>query len=125
LDLLLSSIVRDLEFQAKLDQYNKIMSQAYEIVKHQRQEELEDNDIVDGSSSSDLTEPTSSLFNGIEGVELSGGNSKDHNRSFDNNSDNKVQDSDIGIKMGSDDEVAKAISPRRMRSGRIVKYQDN
>jgi hypothetical protein len=82
-------------------------------MERQRREELEDNDIIsgrdgDGDSDSKLSALASSLFNGMEGIEMGG-----------------------GIEIGGDGEVLNGISgsrnttsPRTTRSGKIVKYQD-
>jgi hypothetical protein len=82
-------------------------------MERRRREELEDNDIIsgrdgDGDSDSELSALASSLFNGMEGIEMGG-----------------------GIEIGGDGEVLSGISgsrnttsPRTTRSGKIVKYQD-
>jgi hypothetical protein len=69
-----------LQWQAELEQYDNIIARAWEIEDRWRQEELEDNDIIpsgdgdsDSNSGSELSILASSLFNGMEGIEIGGG----------------------------------------------------
>ena len=52
-----------------MEYYNFVQAQAYEIADCQRQEEVEDNNILDGQSDSELLVPASTVFDGIEGIE--------------------------------------------------------
>ena len=78
-------------------------------MERRRREELEDNDIIsssngdgDSDSDSELSALASSLFTGMEGIEM-GGNSE-------------VLSGISGSR--------NTTSPRTTRSGKIVKYQD-
>jgi hypothetical protein len=93
----------DLQWQAKLERYDKTIAQAYEIIERWRREELEDNDIISSrDSNSELSALASSLFNGMEGIEMGG--------------DSEVLSGISGSR--------NTTSPRITRSGKIVKYQD-
>lgn len=84
---------------------------AQAVDKRRRQEKLENNDIPigkgnDGNSNADseLSVLASSLFDGINGIEISS-----------------------SIELGSDDDSTSALSiafsPQKMRSGKVVKYR--
>jgi hypothetical protein len=116
----------DLQWQAELERYDKSVAQAHEIMERQRQEESEDNNIIahrNSDSGNELSALASSLFNGIDGVEMGGG--IEMGSGIEMGGD---------IDMGSDDEVLSDISsgvnfqgittsPRKTRC-KIVKYRE-
>jgi hypothetical protein len=99
----------DLQFQAEMEQYDEIQARTHEIVDRRRQEEQEDNNLIDSDggsdsdieSDSDLSMLASSLFDSIEGIEMGGGielsNGGDVQRNVQGilSSDSKVQGSII------------------------------
>ena len=110
----------DLQFQAEMEQYNQIQARTHEIVERRRQEEQEDNNLIDSDggsdsdigSNSDLSMLASSLFDGMEGIEIGG--------SIELGGGGNVQ----GI-LSSDSKVqGSIISPRKTRSGKVIKYRE-
>jgi hypothetical protein len=98
----------DLQWQAELERYDEIIAQAHDLMERRRREELEDNDIIsssddDGDGDSELSVLASSLFNGIEGIEMGG---------------------DGEVLSGTSGSRNTTTSPRTTRFGKIVKYQD-
>jgi hypothetical protein len=70
----------DIQFQAEMDHYDKTMAIAQQAVENERQrQELERQELEhpeleqEADSESDLSVLASSLFNGMEGIELGGG----------------------------------------------------
>ena len=70
----------DLQWQAELERYDEIIAQAHDIMERRRREELEDNNIIsssdgdgDSDSDSELSALSSSLFTGMEGIEMGSG----------------------------------------------------
>jgi hypothetical protein len=125
-----------------MDRYDFVIARAHEIVERQRREELEDNDILadednDSNTNSELLVLVSSLFNGIDGLEYSG-ISSGHMDGGDTDSSNMdcgdmdgsemdCSDMDGGELDSSDDSTSApgiAFSPRKMRSGKVVRYHD-
>jgi hypothetical protein len=91
-DSLNSELVQEREWQAEIDRYDFVIARAVEVVERRRQEEIEDNDIID--SQSDVQ-----------------GNQDCQSDSIDNASSRASQ----GV----------GISPRRTRSGIILKRIEN
>jgi hypothetical protein len=132
-DSLDSELLQKQQFQAEIDRYDFVMAQAREIVERRRQKEVEDNNI---QSDSELSVLASSLFNGIgmeidiNNVELGdigGGVQSDgesnSNGNGDGNGNGNGNGSSDGIHHHQNQDVTSVIvSPRRTRSGKVVKY---
>jgi hypothetical protein len=141
-DSLNSELLQEQQFQAEMDRYDFVMAWAREIVERRRREEVEDNDI---QSDSELSVLASSLFDGIgmemdiDNVELGdigGGVQSDGNGNGngdgDSNSNSSGNDSGDGDGEGdgihhhqNQDVMSAIVSPRRTRSGKVIKYSRN
>jgi hypothetical protein len=108
-----SELFREGEWQAEMDRYDYLRARADAIIERQRREELEDNDIIDTQSNTKLSVLASSIFNGIDGTDGIDGMDSIKSSSQDHGVDSRVIVQGIGI------------SPRRTRSGKVVKYRDN
>jgi hypothetical protein len=103
----------EIQWQAELEQHIAIIERARQIYDRRQQEEIEDNDIMlnhTSDSDSELLVLGSSLFNGMEGIEIGGG-----------------IEVGGGIDVGGDDKVLGIISgsriitsPRTTRSGKVI-----
>jgi hypothetical protein len=100
--------LQDQEWQAEIDCYNELCARA-DVIREkecQRLQALEPKvPSIDGQSDSELSVLASSLFNGMDGIELSQG----------------LGNVDISGK----DENGTKISPWCTRSGKIVNYRDS
>jgi hypothetical protein len=118
--------LREQEWQAEIDRYDLIIARGQAIVKRMRQEELEDNNIISAQSDSKLSEPTSSLFNGIEGIQSGNvgmgesGDAEMGRADGVNAQDRVINSKVVGSGMGSG--IGTEASPRRTRSGKVVQY---
>jgi hypothetical protein len=90
-----------------MDRYDFIIAREKEVLERQRQEEVEDNDI---RSDSELSELASSIFDGMD-IDMDG-------------QDDQDGQGDTGSRVGGGMMIQGAgTSPRRTRSGKIVKYK--
>ena len=64
-----SDDLQDLQFQAEMAQYDKIMEKAHAIAERERQRQHQESDPAE--SDNQLSVPPSSLFNGMDGIESS------------------------------------------------------
>ena len=114
-----SDEVEDRQFRREMDEYDTIMANAHEIAKRELQRQELDSD-------DDLSVLDSRLFDRMEGSEQ-GGNSQD------DQGDHDGQAEMDGIEIGDSSEVQGTIrgnsevqgpvfSPRKTRSGQVVKY---
>lgn len=122
-----SEILQEMQFQAEMDRYDFVMARAHEIVERRRREELEDNNILadednDSDTDSELSVLASSLFNGMDGLEYSGMGGGDIEDSNMDGGDIDGGELDSGDDSTSAPEIA--FSPRKMRSGKVVRYHD-
>jgi hypothetical protein len=94
-----------------MDQYNVIIAKAHIIADNERQRQEREQELLD--TNSELSVLASSLFNGMDGIEIGGGII-----------DHETQDDASGeINSGANIQGVSS-SPRRTRSGKIVKYKD-
>jgi hypothetical protein len=112
-----SGELQDQEWQAEMDRYNKLCARA-DVVrerKRQRLEALKDSDAIDIQSDSELLVLASSLFNGIDGIELGQGTSS------------RISDVEIGRTdsqgLGISQGIQIKTSPWRTWLGKVVKYK--
>jgi hypothetical protein len=120
--LINSEILQEKQFEAEIERYDFLIAKAQAIVKRQRQEELEDNDMPmvkgrDGNSKGDSSSDSdsdkhsellvlaSSQFDSIDSIKYS------NSIKLDSNSDDDST-SALGI----------AFSPQKTRSGKVVSY---
>jgi hypothetical protein len=110
-----------------MDQYDAIMARAEEIAARQRQEEVEGNDI---QSDGELSLLACDLFDGMDmdGIE-SGDIEIDGTAASAGLADQDSQGDSLedgGSRVGDRMTIQGAgTSPRRTRSGKVVKYQDD
>jgi len=102
-----------------MDRYDLIMAQAKEIAERQRQEEVEDNNL---QSDSELSELASNV---IDGMDIDSVESGDIEMGGIAGSGSLAdQDSQEEISGRVTIQVA-GTSPRRTRSGKVVRYRDD
>jgi hypothetical protein len=112
-----SGKLQDREWQAEMDRYDELCARADVVRERERQrlEALKDSDAIDIQSDSELSVLASSLFNGIDSIELGQGTSS------------RISDVEIGRTdsqgLGIGQGIQIETSSRRTRSGKVVKYR--
>ena len=107
-----------------MEEYDAIMARIHETAKNDRKRQELDSD-------SDLLVLASSLFNGMEGIEMGSGitlclEGQDGQDGQDNQDSQDGQDSHEmdGIEIGGSSKALDPIfSPRKTRSGRVIRYK--
>ena len=117
-------------------QYDKIMENAHAIAERERQRQHQESDPTE--SDNQLLVPPSSLFNGMDGIESSqsisveladvemGGTSSNSQSDCIGGASGQVGSGQVGggqVGGGPSAQAAKT-SPRRTRSGKVVRYTD-
>jgi hypothetical protein len=120
--------LQDLQFEAKMKQYDAIMENAHAIAEKERQRQEKERNL---ESDSELSVLASSPFNGMEGIELGdvemGGTSSGLADQDIKDGQSSQGDSleDVGGRVGGGITILGAgTSPRRTRSGKVIKYSD-
>jgi hypothetical protein len=112
-----SGELQDREWQAEMDRYDELCARADVVRERERQrlEALKDSDAIDIQSDSELSVLASSLFNGMDGIELGQGTSS------------RISDVEIGRTdsqgLGIGQGIQIETSPQRTWSGKVVKYR--
>jgi hypothetical protein len=132
-----SNELLDLQFQAEIEQYDAIMENAHVIAEKERQRQRQEKE-RDLESDGELSVLASSLFNGMDGIELGQSGDVEMGGTSVGLTDQDGQDSqngqdsqggglqDVGSRFGGGKAILGAgTSPRRTRSGKVVKYSED
>jgi hypothetical protein len=106
----------DLEWMAELERYDEIQARAREIIERQYQEAMEDNDIEVDSDGQDEMGGIGIGSDGqdeMEGIGI-GSDGQDEMEG--------IEIEGIGGHSGDSEVLGLAFSPRKTRSGRVVRY---